>query len=42
MEDRKEYAKKKGEKASTKLLFPMIILMTVVIVIIMFPAFVGL
>lgn len=42
MEDRKEYAKKKGEKASTKLLFPMIILMAVVIVIIMFPAFVGL
>ena len=42
MEERKEYAKKKGEKASTKLLFPMIILMSVVIVIIMFPAFVGL
>ncbi len=42
MEERKEYAKKKGEKASTKLLFPMIILMAVVITIIMFPAFVGL
>ncbi|MBQ7708070.1 MAG: type II secretion system F family protein [Lachnospiraceae bacterium] len=41
MEVRKENAKKKGERASTKLLFPMIILMAVVIVIIMFPAFVG-
>ena len=41
MEVRKENAKKKGEKASTKLLFPMIVLMAVVIVIIMFPAFVG-
>ncbi|MBQ9609331.1 MAG: type II secretion system F family protein [Lachnospiraceae bacterium] len=42
MESRKEYAKKKGEEASTKLLVPMILLMTVVIVIIMVPAFVGL
>lgn len=42
MEGRKELAKKKGEKASTKLLFPMIILMAVVIIIIMLPAFVGL
>ena len=42
MKERKEYAKKKGEKSSTKLLFPMIALMAVVIVIIMLPAFVGL
>ena len=41
MEGRKEYAKRKGEKASTKLLFPMIVLMAVVIVIIMLPAFVD-
>ena len=41
MEGRKEYAKKKGEKASTKLLFPMIVLMAVVIVIIMLPTFVD-
>ena len=38
---RKEYAKKKGEEASVKLVFPMIILMAVVIVIIMIPAFVS-
>ncbi|MBR1816131.1 MAG: type II secretion system F family protein [Lachnospiraceae bacterium] len=42
MESRKEYARKKGEEASTKLLVPMIVLMAVVIVIIMVPAFVGL
>ena len=42
MQSRKEYARKKGEEASTKLLVPMIVLMAVVIVIIMVPAFVGL
>lgn len=42
MEGRKELAKKKGERASTKLLFPMIVLMAVVVIIIMLPAFVGL
>lgn len=36
--DRLEYAKKKGEEASSKLLFPMIILMAVVMVVIIFPA----
>ena len=42
MESKKELAKKQGEEASTKLLFPMIMLMAVVIVVIMVPAFVGL
>lgn len=41
-EGRKEDARKKGEKASMHLLFPMIVLMIVVIVIIMVPAFVSL
>ena len=36
--DRIEYAKKKGEEASTKLLIPMIILLAIVLVIIMIPA----
>lgn len=37
----KEYARKKGEEASTKLLIPMIMLMVVVMVIIIYPAVVN-
>jgi len=35
---KREYAKKRGEQASTKLLFPMVVLLLVVMVIIVFPA----
>lgn len=38
-ERRKEYAKKQGEEAGTKLLFPMILMMVLVMGIIMIPAF---
>lgn len=41
LEAKKEAAKKLGEEASTKLVFPMIILLVVVMMIIMTPAFVG-
>jgi len=37
-EERKEFARKKGEEASTKLLFPMIILLVMVMSIIMIPS----
>lgn len=37
-ETRKELAKQKGEKASTKLLFPMILLLAIVMIIILYPA----
>ena len=42
MEKRRELAKKKGEEASTKLLFPMILLLVLVMVMIVYPAWVGL
>ena len=38
---KKENIRKKGEKASEKLIFPTLILMFVVMVIVMYPAFVG-
>ncbi len=41
LEERKEYAKKQGEEASTKLIFPMVVLLMVVMVIIMIPAIMG-
>lgn len=37
----KEYVKKKGEEASTKLIFPMIIMLFVVMIIVMLPAMIG-
>lgn len=37
----KEYVKKKGEEASTKLIFPMIIMLSVVMIIVMLPAMIG-
>ncbi len=39
--ERIDHARKKGEEASTKLLFPMIVLLGFVLVIIMFPAMVN-
>ena len=42
LEKRRELAKKKGEEASTKLLFPMILLLVLVMVMIVYPAWVGL
>ncbi|MBQ9935679.1 MAG: type II secretion system F family protein [Lachnospiraceae bacterium] len=41
IEGKKERAKRLGEEASTKLIFPMILLLAVVMVIIMTPAFMG-
>ncbi len=41
LEVKKERAKKLGEEASTKLVFPMVVLLIVVMVIIMTPAFMG-
>lgn len=41
LEAKKEAAKRLGEEASTKLVFPMIILLVVVMIIIMTPAFMG-
>lgn len=41
-EDRKRQARRKGEELSTKLLFPMMLLLGVVMVIVMAPAFYGL
>lgn len=41
LEAKKETAKKIGEEASTKLIFPMIVLLVVVMVLIMTPAFMG-
>lgn len=38
-EQRKELAKKSGEEAGTKLLFPMILLMIVSMILVMYPAF---
>ena len=42
LEKRRELAQKKGEEASTKLLFPMILLLVLVMVMIVYPAWVGL
>lgn len=42
IQKRRELAKKKGEEASTKLLFPMIVLLALVMIIIVYPAFVSL
>ena len=39
MDIRKEVIRKKGEKASTKLLFPMALMLAVVLVIMIVPAF---
>lgn len=41
IEEKKERAKRLGEEASAKLVFPMILLLVVVMVIIMTPAFMG-
>lgn len=41
LSERKEFARKKGEEASTKLLIPMIMLMVTVMVIIIFPAVIS-
>ncbi len=41
IEEKKERAKRLGEEASTKLIFPMILLLVVVMIIIMTPAFMG-
>lgn len=40
-EERKNYAEKYGHEAGTKLLFPMILMLLVVMVMIMYPAFVS-
>ena len=40
-EQRKSYAKKRGEEASTKLMLPMFAMFAVVLVIIMIPAFLS-
>ena len=42
LKKRRELAKKKGEEASTKLLFPMIVLLALVMVLIVYPAMTGL
>lgn len=42
LKKRRELAKKKGEEASTKLLFPMILLLVLVMVMIVYPAWAGL
>ena len=41
LEQRKSYAKKRGEEASTKLMLPMFAMFAVVLVIIMIPAFLS-
>ena len=38
MEDRRQLAKKMGEEAGTRLLFPMILMLLVVLVILIVPA----
>lgn len=40
-ESRKEYAKKRGEEASTKLLIPMILMLATVMALLMVPGFMG-
>ncbi len=41
LKKRREFAKKQGEEASTKLLFPMVVLLAVVMLIIIYPAMAG-
>ena len=41
-EERKNLAKKSGEEAGTKMLFPMMMMFGIIIVIIMIPAFLSL
>lgn len=41
LEDRKNHARKLGEQAGTKMLFPMILMLAVVLVILMVPAFLS-
>ena len=41
MTERKNNARKLGEKAGTKLLFPMILMLGIVMVILMVPAFLA-
>ena len=41
LEQRKSYAKRRGEEASTKLMLPMFAMFAVVLVIIMIPAFLS-
>lgn len=41
LKKRREFAKKQGEEASTKLLFPMVVLLAVVMLIIVYPAMAG-
>ena len=41
LESKRERAKRLGEEASTKLVFPMVVLLVVVMVVIMTPAFMG-
>ena len=41
-EERKNLAKKSGEEAGTKMLFPMMMMFGIIIVIIMVPAFLSL
>ena len=40
-EERKELAKRIGEEAGTKLLFPMILMLLIVLVIVIVPAFLS-
>lgn len=42
LEDRKNHARKMGEKAGTKLLFPMMLMLGIVLVVLMVPAFLSL
>lgn len=41
LKKRREYAKKQGEEASTKLLFPMVVLLATVMVLVLYPAMTG-
>ena len=41
LEERKARARKKGEQAGTKMLFPMLLMLMVVMVVIMVPAFMS-
>ncbi len=39
LEDRRQFAKRTGEEAGTKLLFPMMLMMLVVMALILLPAY---
>lgn len=41
LKKRREYAKKQGEEASTKLLFPMVVLLATVMLLVVYPAVTG-